>query len=233
MVTRMRVVALSVSAAVLLCSHSLAAQDLSRYRDVAFGSSVSSVIAITGTHAGTVKVIPQRPALIQEIAWRPQYAVGRPAGRIEAVQEVTFRFHDDQLFRVTVVYDARLVEGLSNTDIIDAVSAVYGPATLTAAASKGPAPPLPGTINSSTALARWQSTDHEFTLMREVYPATFRLIGVSTRLEAVARAAEAEATRLDKQEAPRREAERAVAEAERRRAAEDKTRTTNKDEFRP
>ena len=69
--------------------------------------------------------------------------------------------------------------------------------------------------------------------MGEVYPATFRLIGVSRRLEALARAAETEAVRVDKQEAPRREAERAVAEAERKRAAEDKTRTTNKGEFRP
>ena len=233
MVTRMRFVALSVYGAIVLCSHSVAAQDLSRYRDVAFGSSVSSVIAITGTNAGSVKVIHQRPALIQEIAWRPQYAVGRPAGRIDTVQEITFHFLDDQLFSVTVVYDARFVEGLTNMDIIDAVSAVYGPATLTAAASKGPAAPLPGTINSSTALARWQSSDHEFTLMREVYPATFRLVGVSRRLEAVARAAETEATRLDKQEAPQREAERAVADAEGRKAAEDKRRTTNKDEFRP
>ena len=69
--------------------------------------------------------------------------------------------------------------------------------------------------------------------MREVYPATFRLIGVSRQLEAAARAAETEATRLDTEEAPRRQAEQAVAEAERRRAAEDKTRTTNKGEFRP
>jgi hypothetical protein len=233
MVTRMRFVALSAYAVFVLCSHSAAAQDLSRYRDVAFGSSVSSVVAITGTNAGAVKVIHQRPALIQELAWRPQYAARRPAGRIEAVQEITFRFHDDQMFSVTVVYDARLVEGLTNMDMIDAVSAVYGPATVTAAASQGRALPPPGTINGSTALARWQSTDHEFTLMGEVYPATFRLIGVSRRLEAMARAAETEAVRVDKQEAPRREAERAVAEAERKRAAEDKTRTTNKGEFRP
>ena len=141
-------------------------------------------------------------------------AVGRPAGRIDAVQEITFYFLDDQLFSVTVVYDARFVEGLTNMDIIDAVSAVYGPATLTAAASRGPAGPVPGAIDGSTALARWQSADHEFTLMREVYPATFRLVGVSRRLEAVARAAETEATRLDRLEAPRREAERAAAEAE-------------------
>jgi hypothetical protein len=120
---RMRFVAVSTYAAFALCSYSAAAQDLSRYRDVAFGSSVSSVVAITGTNAGAVKVIHQRPALIQELAWRPQYAVGRLAGRIEAVREITFRFHDDQLFGITVVYDARLVEGLTNMDIIEAVSA--------------------------------------------------------------------------------------------------------------
>ncbi len=95
---RVRFVAVSTYAAFILCSCSAAAQDLSRYRDVAFGSSVSSVVAITGTNAGAVKVIHQRPALIQELAWRPQYAVGRAAGRIEAVQEITFRFHDDRLF---------------------------------------------------------------------------------------------------------------------------------------
>ena len=69
--------------------------------------------------------------------------------------------------------------------------------------------------------------------MREVYPATYRLIGVSSQLERVARAAATEAVRLDKQEAPQREAERTVAEAERRKAADDMTRTINLGEFRP
>jgi hypothetical protein len=228
-----RSVTVSACALILCVSYSAGAQDLSRYRDIAFGSSVLSVAAITGTNAGAVKVIHQRPALIQELTWRPQYSVNRPVERIEAAREVTFRFHDDDLFSIVVVYDARLVEGLTNADLIDAVSAVYGPATLTAAASKGPAVVPPGLINATTPLARWQSTDYEFTLMREVYPATFRLIGVSRPLEAVARAAETEAARLDKEEAPRRQAAQAAAEAERQRAAEDRTRTTNKDEFRP
>jgi hypothetical protein len=159
--------------------------------------------------------------------------LGRPAGRIDPAQEITFRFCDDQLFAITVVYEARLVDGLTNADIIEGVSAVYGAATLTAAAGRGPAPPPPGAINGSTAIASWQSTDYQFTLMREVYPATFRLIGVSKGLEPRARAAKAEAARLDKQDAPRREVEQARAEADRRAAAEDKTRATNKSEFRP
>jgi hypothetical protein len=220
--------------AVLLCiAHLAGAQDLSRYRDIAFGSDVSSVLAITGTSAGTVKVIHQRPALIQELTWRPQYSVTRSVERVEAVKDVTFRFRDDDLYSITVVYDARLVEGLTNADLIDAISAIYGPATVTPAASAGPAVAAPGTINATTVLARWQSADYAFTLMREVYPATFRLIGISKPLEALARAAEAEATRLDKEEAPRRQAEQTAAEAERRKAAGDRLRNTNKDGFRP
>lgn len=228
-----RSVALSVCAGILCVSHVAHAQDLSRYRDVAFGSSVSSVLAITGSNAAGVKVIHQRPALIQELAWRPQYASNRSVERIEAAREVMFRFQDDALFSITVVYDARLVEGLTNADIIAAVSAVYGTATVTPAASQGPAVVPPGMMNASTALARWQSTEYEFTLMREVYPATFRLIGVSRQLAAAARLAEADAIRIDAQDAPRRQAEQAVAEAERRKAADDKTRATNKGEFRP
>lgn len=228
-----RSVAVSACTLILCGSYSADAQDLSRYRDIAFGSSVASVTTLTGSQAATVKVIHQRPALIQELVWRPQYSVGRTSGRNEAAREIAFRFHDDRLFSITVVYDVRLVEGLTNADIIDSVSAVYGPATLTPAASQGPARVPAGMMNTTTALARWQNGDYEFTLMREVYPATFRLIGVSRQLEAVARAAAIEATRLDEQEAPRRQAEQAVAEAARKRAAEDETRTTNKGGFRP
>ena len=227
-----RSLAVSVCALLFGVSHLASAQDLSRYRDVAFGSSVSAVLALTAANAADVKLVHQRPALIRELTWRPQYATGRIIGQSEAAREVTFRFYDDELFSIIVVYDARLVEGLTNADIIAAVSGVYGPATLTLP-SQPPAAAPAGSINSTTAIARWQSIDYEFTLMREVYPATFRLIGASKRLALAARAAEMEARRLDQQEAPRRLAEQAVADAERKKAAAEKTRTTNKGEFRP
>ena len=228
-----RILSASVCAVFVVgVAHLPSAQDLSRYRDIAFGSSVSTVIAITATNPAEVKLVHQRPALVQELSWRPQYAVGRQIGRSEAARDVTFRFYDDQLFSIIVVYDARLVEGLSDADIIDAVSDVYGAATLPPASPRPAAIPL-GSINSSTAIARWQSSDSEFTLMREVYPATFRLIGVSTRLDIAARAAEVEARRLDEQEAPRRLAEQAGADADRKKAAAEKTRAANKGEFRP
>ena len=89
-----RSVALCVCAGLFLHSHVAGAQDLSRYRDVPFGSSVSSVLTITGTNAAGVKIVHQQPALIQELAWRPQYSSNRPVERIEAVREVMFRGDD-------------------------------------------------------------------------------------------------------------------------------------------
>lgn len=212
-----------------------AAQDLSHYRGLAFGSSVASVLATIGlnSNASAVTIIRERPALLQELVWRPQYSMVRPAGSVEAAQQITFRFHDDALFSVTVVYDARLVAGLTNMDLIEAVSAVYGAATLTPAAKQGPVLAPAGVINGSTPLARWQNSDHEFTLLREVYPATYRLVGVSKRLTALAQAAELEAARLDRLEAPQREAAAALAETERKRIAEEEVRTTNKSKFTP
>jgi hypothetical protein len=59
------------------------------------------------------------------------------------------------------------------------------------------------------------------------------LIGVAKQLDTAARAAEIEAVRLHKEEAPRREAEQAAADAARRKTAEEKTRATNKGEFLP
>ena len=50
-----RSLAVSVCAVLLGGSHFAGAQDLSRYREIAFGSSVSAVVAITGTKAEDVK----------------------------------------------------------------------------------------------------------------------------------------------------------------------------------
>src|SRR2546430_9525667 len=45
--------------------------DLSRYRDFELGSSVSSVVTMSGARAAEVKVVHRRPAMIEELVWRP------------------------------------------------------------------------------------------------------------------------------------------------------------------
>src|SRR4051812_25276358 len=105
-----------------------AAQDLSRYREFELRSSAASVSTLTGVAESELKAIHQRPAVIQELTWKPRYGARRPlAADTTSVDRVVFDFYDDQLFRVTVDYDQKQTEGLSDADMIEAIGKIYGP----------------------------------------------------------------------------------------------------------
>ena len=70
-------------------------------------------------------------------------------------------------------------------------------------------------------------------LGHSAYSGGFTLTITSTRLEALARKAQATAVTMDAREAPAREAARAKEQADAARAAAEKTRTTNRDTFQP
>jgi hypothetical protein len=62
----------AVAASMLLFGvAALQGRDLSRYREFQLGSTLASVQKTSGTTAGNVSVIHQRPAVIQELRWRP------------------------------------------------------------------------------------------------------------------------------------------------------------------
>lgn len=204
------------------------AQDLSTYRGVRFGSSVAAVAAIPDTGGVSLKVVHRRPALIQELSWKPQSSPRSPAGT-EAARDVTFRFYNDQLFSIAVTYDSRVIEGMTNQDLIDALSTIYGPPVLPSVNRE----PASGKPDAVSAIARWDTTEYKFMLTRDGYGSTARLVGVSKQLEAAARMAASEAVRLDTSEAPAREADRVAAEAARIREADTSTRIRNKAGFRP
>jgi hypothetical protein len=83
-------------------------------------------------------------------------------------------------------------------------------------------------------VARWGDPEHAVVLYQSSsYGAAFRLVVTDTRLENLARKAEAQAVRLDAQEAPAREIARQQKERDDKRAAAEKARTANKDVFRP
>jgi hypothetical protein len=48
------------------------AGDLSSYRNFQLGTDLARVAKLTGTHPSEIKIVHRRPALIQELAWRPQ-----------------------------------------------------------------------------------------------------------------------------------------------------------------
>src|SRR5205814_9204482 len=104
----------------------LLAGDLSRYRDFELGMDLNAVEKQPETKTSEAKIIHQRPAVIQDLEWRPR---GFPARSAESdpVKDILLSFYNGQLFRIVVNYDRYRTEGLTAEDMINAISATYGP----------------------------------------------------------------------------------------------------------
>jgi hypothetical protein len=217
-----------VSFAVLGVISAAWAGDLSTYRNFQLGTDLATVAKQAGAKPSDAKVIHLRPALIQELPWRPQ-PLGASAQR-EPAKEVVFSFYNGELFQISTNYDRYETEGMTSADFIEAISATYGTAVK-------PATPVrsepPSYADQEQVLAQWQDSDYCFELIRSEYGPSFRLVGVLKRLEAPVEAAIREAKRLDVQEAPQREAARAAQDNEVERVKLDKARLQNKPNFRP
>ena len=202
--------------------------DLSAYRKFQFGSDLQAVAKLAGANPSHATVIHRRPALIEELEWRPQ-----PLGwssKTEPVQQVVFSFYNGALFRIVATYDRYETEGLTSDDIIEAISATYGVAakpTVVDNVSKE----FSG--DKEEILAQWQDPLYRFDLVRFSYGSTFRLVGVMKKLEGPAQAATIEAKRLDDKEAPQRDAARVASEEQAAGAKLEKARLANKPKFRP
>ena len=202
------------------------AQDLTRYRAYVLESSLESVSAASGARVADAKTLHERPAKIQELEWRAPYASGREPA--DPVRGAVFAFCDDALYQVVVTYDRDRTDGLTNTDIVESLTAVYGEPVLKSARSRPPAASA-----DSVVLAQWDSPASSLTLLRGAYSDEFQLVLVSKALSTRARSAIREAGRLDTIEAPRRELEQRKKDVADAASARDKLRTTNKAAFRP
>jgi hypothetical protein len=222
--------ALVIAGGLILSVQLASAQDMSRYRAYALESSLDAVIATSGARGADAKTLHQRPATIQELQWRAPY-VSSGDTLADPVREIAFTFYNDALYQVVVNYDRDRTEGLTNKDILDALSATYGVPALASARTRTspPAEAFPDGI----VLARWETAESLVTLIRASDTPEFQLILVSKPLSMRARSAIREAIRLDAIEAPRRESQQRKKAAGDASAARDKTRVTNKAAFRP
>ena len=209
----------------------LAAADPGTYRDFRLGASTADVIARAGATARDVKKLHERPALLEELLWRPPYTSGRDANERDSVAGIVFSFVDNQLFKMVIDYDRSRTEGLTKEDMIGSLTAVYGPRSTVPVSA--PARSAIDSLDTPTVLARWRQGETSITLQQSPYGGGFRLVILSVPLEALARKAQATAVTMDAREAPAREAARAKARADAEKAAAEKTRTTNKAAFKP
>ena len=215
---------------VILFAQLLHAQDRMRYREFQLGSDVASVAKLIGT-SSDIKLIHQRPAVMQDLEWRPRYFSRSPAAQTDPVDLILLRFVDDQLFRVVVDYARDRTAGMTEADMIEAIAETYGPASKVLATSRR-VPTLDyGGVDAPVAI--WADKESSITLFRVAYPVSFRLVVALTRLDNLARTASAEAVRLDTREAPQREIARQQKESDEALAALTKAKTENKAVFRP
>ena len=203
------------------------AGDLSKYRNFQLGSDLAVVAKLADLSPADAKVIHSRPALLQELKWRPQ-AIG-PAAQTEPAKEVVFSFYDATLFRIVVTYDRYGMEGLTTDDLVELVSRTYGVAALPAAPAKSDQVSYG---DQEQVVAQWQDDQYRFELIRASYGPSFKLVGTLKRLDVPAQAATLEAVRLDDSEAPQREAQRVATEEASERTKLEKARLVNKPKFR-
>ena len=154
---------LVIAASLILSGQIASAQDMARYRVYALESNVASVIAASGAPSADAKTIHKRPATIQELQWRAPYVTSTDT-MADPVRDIAFTFYNDALYQVVVNYDRARTEGLTDKDILDALSATYG----------APGPPSPktrttppaDTFSDSVVLARRETAESLMTLLR-------------------------------------------------------------------
>ena len=216
---------------VVLTAHTASAQEAFRYREFQMGSDLASVAKLTSTPATAAKSIHARPVDMKDLEWRPRNYSGSASPQVDPVDLMLFRFYDNQLFKVIVDYDRRRTEGMSAADMIEAISATYGPMSQVPSRQLGT--PTVKYGFPDTPLGVWGNADYSVTLLRVAYPAAFRLVVVSTRLDDLARAASVAAVQQDVTEAPQRERERQQKETDSAAAAQEKAKLENKAQFKP
>ena len=217
----------ALAVVLVLSSQLVVAQDASRYRAYALDSSVEAVLVESGARAADMKLLHERPAIIQELEWRAPY-VHSGNEPLDPVRAIVFSFCDNALYQVLVSYDTARTDGLNNSDIIGALTATYG-APVPGSAKNRPLDAAADTV----MLAQWDRASSSLTLLRGVYSSEFQLLLTSKALSTRARGAIREAARLDTAEAPRREREQRKKDVADATAARDKIRAANKAAFRP
>jgi hypothetical protein len=209
-------------------------QDRTRYRDYRLGSTLASVAALTKVSASEAKTLHQRPTLIQELDWRQPYVMsGSTMSQSDPVQRIVFSFYGDQLFRLVISYDRHRTDGLTDGDMIEAISQMYGVALLQASSTSVSGLPTSLAAEFGAPIALWGDADYAVALYRSSFVSEFRVVVTSPQLDALAQTATAEAIRLDQHDAPQREADRKQQEADDTRTAQEKARLANKATFKP
>ncbi len=182
---------------ILLSAPLVRGQDLSKYRDFPFGMSVADLSKQVELKPLQTKLIHKRPSVIQELTWWPRESSGSSL-QADSVWQVFFTFYNGELFRILVTYDRHATKGLTDEDMIRAISAQYGTATRPEAKISFPTNELYRLTEK--VIARWEDSEYSINLFRATSLNTFGLVLSSKRLDRLADASIAESVKLEGKE---------------------------------
>jgi hypothetical protein len=170
------------------------AQDLSKYRTFSLGASLTTIAQQVNGKPEDASVIHQSPAVIQDLIWWPIEAM-QTTGAPDAVQQIRFSFCNRELYSIAATYEGSATRGMTDDDMVKAVSATYGTATrppneasVTPSVSYGPA---------DVRVALWENAQYSVTLSRSPISDSFHLTLSSKQLKGEADAAIAVAVRQE------------------------------------
>jgi hypothetical protein len=213
-------------ALVLFSTPILSGQSLSTYRTFSLGMPLADVAKQVDATPDDITVIHQSPAVIQELTWwlAPSAQSSAP---VDPVQTILFSFCNRELYKITVTYSGSATQGLTPDDLVGAVSAEYGVATMPIAPKNASTNEAYG--NRQEAIAFWEDSGGSVALSRSSLSGSFQLVLFSKKLNSQAEAASTTARTQEREAAPQNEVARVKKEAD----ALEAVRQVNLKAFRP
>jgi hypothetical protein len=214
-------------AAVLISAPTVLGQNFAKYQKFSLGTSLAEVSKQVGPYSHETTLVHQRPAVIQELTFWPLNFSS--SVRVDKVWQILFSFYNGELYRIVVTYEQDATAGLTEDDMVQAMSVRYG--TATGAATDVNFFPT-NYLDSSTdtvisffptsdpdrsadrVIARWEDSQNAVSLLRSSNLTSFRLAITSKQLDAQAEAAIVESVKLENEEASQKEINRQKKEAD-------------------
>lgn len=200
--------AVAVAAALGLAASATlaAAQGRQQYRTYAMGDSLLAVSRQIGLPVVDATSTPAAAGAVQELRWHARHVRRGTVSSGDPVDRLVFSFYEHRLFRIVVDYAPDRTEGMTEGDMVAAVSALYGtPRRRTLASSEDDLAPLrPAEI----VIARWTRGDQSVALLALQGHTAFRMIVASAALQTLARASGAQEAPADRPDWPSIEAAR-------------------------
>src|SRR5690242_19701880 len=177
----------------------LLAQDLSKYREFALGTNLTTVLKLTHQRLTEVNQTPGVTPILQELTWWPPSASGG-LYRSDSVEQILFSFYGGTLYKITVTYDRSSTEGLTAEDMAKSITEKYGAPTIVFQEVGAN-----GNNNSATRekpVANWEDAQRSLNLVRSAFSDRFGIVIYTKRVNAEAERAIKDGAIHEQQEGP-------------------------------